>query len=251
MREAERTTFAVGSHLTEAGQVFLPQAQALLRSANQAATHTRAAAQPSTITIGYAGNLIVTPAVPELASPAPRRRGAHAASELERSAHGAPGSPGGRGHRPTAVPAQPAASDDPVPRTSSFVVPVFHRLAGEKSVILDDIADEPLPRLPDATWNPFWRIDPRPDERPAPEGPLVDALEDKLELIAGGQAIAIAPAADQSSALRSDLTTVPIEGFEPSQVVLATRANERGRLVTAFREAARTHLTVARDLAPA
>lgn len=66
MREAEHTTFAVGSHLTEAGQVFLPEAQALLRSANQAATHTRAAAQPSTITIGYAGNLIVTPAVPEL-----------------------------------------------------------------------------------------------------------------------------------------------------------------------------------------
>lgn len=132
-----------------------------------------------------------------------------------------------------------------------LVVPVFHRLAGEKSVTLDDIADEPPPRLPDAAWNPFWRIDPRPDGRPAPEGPLVDALEDKLDLIAGGQAIAIAPAADQSSALRSDLTTVPIEGFEPSQVVLATRANERGRLVTAFREAARTHLTVARDLAPA
>jgi DNA-binding transcriptional LysR family regulator len=42
-----------GSRLTEAGEVFLPRAKALLRSATQAAARTRAAAQPSRITIGY------------------------------------------------------------------------------------------------------------------------------------------------------------------------------------------------------
>ena len=52
-----------GSQLTEAGEVFLPRAKALLRSAAQAAARARAAAQPSRITIGYTTGLMVTPAV--------------------------------------------------------------------------------------------------------------------------------------------------------------------------------------------
>ena len=55
-----------GTRLTEAGEVFLPRAKALLRSAAQATAHARAAAQPSRITIGYTTGLIVTPAVREL-----------------------------------------------------------------------------------------------------------------------------------------------------------------------------------------
>src|ERR1700728_2891645 len=51
-----------GSKLTEAGEVFLPAARALLRSAARATAETRAAAQPSRITIGYTVGLIVTPA---------------------------------------------------------------------------------------------------------------------------------------------------------------------------------------------
>jgi DNA-binding transcriptional LysR family regulator len=52
-----------GSRLTEAGEVFLPRAKALLRSAAQAAASTRAAATPGRITVGYHTNLFVTPAV--------------------------------------------------------------------------------------------------------------------------------------------------------------------------------------------
>src|SRR5216683_2477996 len=55
-----------GTRLTEAGEVFLPLAKALLRSAAQAAARARAAAEPSRITIGFATGLIVTPAVREL-----------------------------------------------------------------------------------------------------------------------------------------------------------------------------------------
>lgn len=59
---------AQGTRLTEAGEVFLSRAKskALLRSASQATAATRAAAEPSRITIGYTANLIVTPAVREL-----------------------------------------------------------------------------------------------------------------------------------------------------------------------------------------
>jgi DNA-binding transcriptional LysR family regulator len=45
-----------GSHLTAAGQVFLPQAQSLLRSADQAAGYARAAARPVPSTRAQPGN---------------------------------------------------------------------------------------------------------------------------------------------------------------------------------------------------
>ncbi|HWS91763.1 MAG TPA: LysR family transcriptional regulator, partial [Mycobacterium sp.] len=55
-----------GTRLTEAGEVFLPRAKALLRSAAQATAQARAAAQPSRIIIGYTTGLITTPAVREM-----------------------------------------------------------------------------------------------------------------------------------------------------------------------------------------
>src|SRR3984885_439809 len=55
-----------GTQLTEAGEVFLPRAKALLRSAAQATAATRAAAQPSRITIGYTSGLILTPALRQM-----------------------------------------------------------------------------------------------------------------------------------------------------------------------------------------
>jgi len=42
-----------GTRLTDAGEVFLPRARALLRSAAQATAQARAAAQPSRIIIGW------------------------------------------------------------------------------------------------------------------------------------------------------------------------------------------------------
>jgi hypothetical protein len=94
----------------------------------------------------------------------------------------------------------------------------------------------------DPAWSAFWRLEPRPDGRPAPDGPVIEALDDKFEVIAAGQAVAISVGASGGS-LRPDLTTVPLEGVEPSHVVLATRGDERSRLVAAFRKAAQAHLT--------
>src|ERR1019366_7045915 len=48
-----------GSRRTDAGEVFLPQAQALLRSAAQAPTSPRAAAEPARIPIGYISGIII------------------------------------------------------------------------------------------------------------------------------------------------------------------------------------------------
>ena len=230
-----------GTSLTEAGQAFLPRAKALLRLAAQARAAARAAARPSRIAIGHTRNLDAGPAIREL-------RRLHPDAEVHvvdldwnepREAL--------LGHRVDAVVARLPLTTDALdvsvlydePR--ELLVPLDHRLAGKESVTLDDIADEPLPKLPDPAWNAFWRIDPRPDGSPAPDGPAIEVLEDKLELIAAGQAVAIVAAGFRG--IRPDLTTVGLSGIEPSHIVLATRAGDRDRLVDAFRKCARRYLT--------
>ena len=69
------------TRLTAAGEVFLPRAKSLLRSAAQATAQARCAAQPSRIAIGYTTSLIITPAVRALRR-APRRRRANRAPGL-------------------------------------------------------------------------------------------------------------------------------------------------------------------------
>ncbi|MFF7048241.1 LysR family transcriptional regulator [Streptomyces griseorubiginosus] len=230
-----------GSRLTEAGEVFLPRAKALLRSAGQAAALTRAAAEPSRITVGYTAGIIVTPAVRELRVRFPDadvssvhvdwgdRRTALADHKVDALVTRLP--------FPTDGAHVTVLYDEP----RVLLLPAGHHLAGQESVTLDDIADEPMIRVADPDWNAYWRIDPRPDGSPAPDGPLVTALEDKFELVASGQALAIM-ASPRPGALRPDLTVVPLEGVDPAHVVLATRAGDRGRLLTAFRRAARTRL---------
>ena len=232
-----------GTQLTEAGEVFLPRAKALLRSAAQATAATRAAAQPSRITIGYTSGLIITPALSEL-----RRQ--HSDAEVH-SLHLPWNEPREAllGHRADAVVTRLPLRTDGLHVTILYddprvlLIPRSHRLAGKESVPLGDIADEPMPRLPDAAWNAYWRIDPRPDGTPAPDGPLVNAVEDKVELIAAGQAVAIVSAGLRADSMHPDLTTIALDDVDPTHVVLATRADDRSRLVAAFRKYAQECLT--------
>lgn len=232
-----------GTRLTEAGEVFLPLATSLLRAAAQAAGRTRAAAQPSRLTVGYMGYIFVTSAVREL-----RRLHPDADVRVQHLEWSEP-RPALLDHRVDAAVARLPFPTDGLDVTvlydepRALLVPRDHRLAGKESVSIDDIADDPLPRMLDPDWNAFWRVDPRPDGRPAPDGPLIEDLADKLELIASGEAIAIVAAGMPANALRPDLTTVPLEGVDPAQVVLATRAGDNNRLLAAFRRIAKTHLT--------
>jgi DNA-binding transcriptional LysR family regulator len=232
-----------GARLTEAGEVFLRHARSLLRAAGKARAETRAAADPGRVTIGYTPGLIVTPAVRALRREHPDAdvRSLHLAWNEARAAL--------LDNRVDAVVTRlplrtgglhvTVLYDEP----RRLLVPKDHRLAGKESVTLDDIAEEPIPRFPDQEWNAFWRVDPRPDGRPAPDGPLVEAIEDKNELIAAGQAVAIIPGGLPGEGHRPDLTTIPLEGLEPGHVVVATRADDRSRLVSGFRKCARSLLT--------
>jgi DNA-binding transcriptional LysR family regulator len=232
-----------GTALTAAGEVFLSRARALLKSAAQAAAATKAAAQPSRVTIGYTPGLIVTPAVRQLRRQHPDAdvRTLHLEWNEPRAAL--------LDHRVDAVVTRLPLATDGLHVTILYdeprllMVPADHRLAGKESVTLDDIAGEPIPKMPDPAWNAYWRIDPRPDGTPAPDGPVVTAIEDKNELVASGQAVAIIPGGLHGVQLRPDLTTIPLTGVAPSHVVLATRAGDHGRLVAAFSRSARDCLT--------
>ncbi|MFF5470775.1 LysR family transcriptional regulator [Streptomyces achromogenes] len=243
VRLLDRTTR--GTRLSEAGEVFLPQAKELLRSAVEAMARARAAARPDSITIGYSKGLVITAAVRAL------RKGDPDAEVHTRLLAWNDSRSALLEHRVDAVVTRLPFPTDRLRVTVLYdeprvlVVPRDHRLAGKESVTLDDIADEPIPhvRQSDPLLNAYWRLDPRPDGRPAPDGPLAEALEDKHELIAAGQAVAIGPPLDHATGLHPGLTTVPLHGVEPSQVVLATRTGDRSRLVTAFRKHAEALLT--------
>lgn len=225
-----------GARLTESGEEFLASARTLIRSANRAAAAARAAARPARITVGYGINLIITPAVRNL-------RLTHPDADVQ-TLHLNWDSPRDAllDHRVDAAVARlpfPTAGlqvtvlyDEP----RVLLVARDHRLAGKESVTVGDIAAEPIPRLPGQ--------DPVPPlgETPASEGPVVESVEDKLELIAAGEAVAIIPAGPLAS-FRPDLVTIPVDDIDPAHVVLATRAGDRGRLVTAFGKSARDCLT--------
>jgi DNA-binding transcriptional LysR family regulator len=233
-----------GTRLTEAGEVFLPRARTLLRSADQAAAEARAAAEPGRFTVGFTSGVIVTDAVRELRRRHPEAdvRSRHLRWDGARAAL--------LDHRVDAVVTRLPFATDGLDVTVLYdepravVVPVDHRLAGKESVTVDDIADEPMPRIvgADPAWAAFWRLEPRPDGRQVPDGPEIQDLEDKFEVVAAGEALVVT-AYPTGIRLRPDLTSVPLHGVEPSQVALAVRAGDRGRLVTAFRKVARTHIT--------
>jgi DNA-binding transcriptional LysR family regulator len=224
-----------GSSLTEAGRTLLKHAEQLLRDAERAVAETRAAVEPGRIALGYSGNLIVTPVVREL-----RRR--HPDAEIR--------TVGVEGLHPehalrtqqvdVLIAREPLDHDgllvDPLYREPrSLVVPADHRLAGRTEVTVADFADEPLVRHPDETIDAWWRIDPRPDGRPAPDGPTVRAFGDKFEFVAGGEALMVLPRSPAATGFRADLVQVPIRDAPPTPVVLLTRAESPLPLVAEAR----------------
>jgi DNA-binding transcriptional LysR family regulator len=236
-----------GSRLTEAGQAFLPQAHVLLRAARQATLTAHAAAPRGSITIGYVGDFVITPATRDL-----RRR--HPGAEVRIRRQGWKNVPSALLERrvdalivrlPFPFAADKLRTTVLYEEPRVLVVPASHRLAGRESVVLADFADEALIQYPCTAveWNSFWRLDPRPDGSPAPDGPLVESFDDRLELVAEGRAMAILPAGDRRSTQRDDLASMPIKDVDPCQVVVATRADDHSALVADFHLSARAHLT--------
>ncbi|MEU5323769.1 LysR family transcriptional regulator [Streptomyces sp. NPDC021056] len=227
-----------GTRLTPAGQTFLPRAQALLQDARQAELSVREQAQTERISIGYVEDLVITAAVREL-----RRRHPNAEIATRHLSCREVGSLLDR--RVDALIARaplPLASDDvfttPLyeePRV--LVVPRGHPLADRASVTAEELAGEEV--APCAFETEYWA-----SYRILGAGvPPIENYEDKLELVASGEAIAVLPVGDRRSSLRPDLVTVPVEGAPPSQVVLVSRKGDSNPMIRNLRLAAQAVLT--------
>ncbi|MEU3731259.1 LysR family transcriptional regulator [Streptomyces sp. NPDC033538] len=228
-----------GARLTPAGQTFLPRGQALLRSARQAELAVRDQAGGERITIGYVEDLVITAAVRELRRRCPdaeiatrhlscRDVGALADKRVDALIGRAP---------------LPFDSVDDV-----FITPLYeeprmlvvrrgHPLAGRASVTVEELAGEEV--APCAFETADWT-----SSRLLGAGlPPIESYEDKLELVANGEAIAVLPVGDRRSSLRPDLVTVPVEGAPPSQVVLVSRTGDPNPMIGSLRLAAEAVLT--------
>jgi DNA-binding transcriptional LysR family regulator len=237
---------AQGSRLTAAGLAFLPHADELLTTARRAAAHTRAAAAPHRLVVGYTTNLIVAEAVRQM-----RRR--HPEADISTrhlpwdGAH-----PALIGHDVDVAVTRLPIKSDGVEATVLYREPRAlllsrrHRLADRDDVGLADIAAEPIPRVGDPVWDAFWRIDPRPHGGAAPDGPVIEELAELVDYLADGAGVLIAPADSRLPDLHPDLVTVPLRGVEPGRVALARRAGVRGALIDSFADCARRHVTAGR-----
>ncbi|HTU04611.1 MAG TPA: LysR family transcriptional regulator, partial [Trebonia sp.] len=129
-----------GTQLTEAGEVFLSRARALLRSATQAAAATRAAAEPSRLIVGCTPGLIITPLMRNLRRNHPDAdvQTLHLDWNEARDAL--------LDHQVDGVVTRLPLRTDGLHVTILYdeprllLVPLDHRLAGKESVTLDDIA---------------------------------------------------------------------------------------------------------------
>jgi DNA-binding transcriptional LysR family regulator len=235
-----------GTLLTEAGKAFLPEAQALLNAARQAALTARAYAPAGKVVIGYVEDLVITPAVRELRRRHPRADigTRHLDCDEERAF--------AEGRVDVVVARAPLLfAPDDIRTTVLYeeprmlVLPADHHLAGRTSVSTDDFAGDSAVLCPHGGPRSLYPTESyrRSDPGPISAAPVFPSFEDTLELIASGQAIAVMPVGDRRSSLRADLATVPVEGVPASKVVVATRVGDQNPLVADFVAAARAELT--------
>lgn len=234
-----------GAVLTEAGRAFLPQAEALLRAARQAVLTARAHAPAGKVIVGYVEDLIITPAVRRL-------RERHPLADIStRHLECYDGRAFTEGQvdvvvarDPLLFPTDEAHMTVLYEEPRMLVIPVDHHLATRTTVSPVDFADGESLLCPHGGTRAIYPTDGYRASNPGPvsAGPVYESFEDRLELVASGQAIAVLPAGDQRSTLRADLTTVPVEGMPTSKVMVATRVGDPNPLVADFVEAARASL---------
>ncbi|KEG38304.1 MULTISPECIES: LysR family transcriptional regulator [Streptomyces althioticus group] len=122
------------------------------------------------------------------------------------------------------------------------VLPVRHPLAGEDTVGLRALADEPLLRYADASpaWSAVWNTDPRPDGTRWLRGPDVHDMEEILAYVRAGGGVVMVPESVAAVFPRPDIAYVPLADAPPGTVALAWDGDRPSPLVETFVDATRT-----------
>ena len=125
-------------------------------------------------------------------------------------------------------------------------LPVGHPLAGQATVRIADLADEPVLIYADAdpAWNAFWTFDPRPDGRHPLTGPEVHDMEEIVAYTRTGRGVAFLPKPIVEAVVPRDVVFVPVADVHPGDVVLASSSERTSAHVPPFVEAAKRALSV-------
>ncbi|MCX4810901.1 LysR substrate-binding domain-containing protein [Streptomyces sp. NBC_01239] len=224
--------------LTPAGEQLVRDAGPLLAGADALLRRVRAAGESVTrFTIGFMPGITVTPVVRLLRERHPGldvrmlRTGRHDQVEVLHDARADVGI--------VRLPIDPAGLEVRPLYTEPRLVMVAssHPLAGKETVRVADLAADHLLQDPDAV--PEWRdiaVELRTGERrPVP---TIHSVEEKLELVAGGQGIAVIPASTANFYTRPDVEAIPVEDLGPNQVAVAWPTGRTTGLVEEFVDAA-------------
>lgn len=117
-----------------------------------------------------------------------------------------------------------------------------HRFTGLDRVSIDDLDDEFHVSTDRAAreWISYWAVDPRPSGRPLKWGQLVRTMDEQVQAVAAGLAVAITAAslADYHSGAEVDF--IPIHDIEPCAIELCTRTGDDHPGVLELRQAVRS-----------
>lgn len=119
-------------------------------------------------------------------------------------------------------------------------LPAAHRLATTRAAVeLADLDHETHVHddRTDERWVRWWACDPRPSGVPVRYGPTVHTLDELLEVVASGAAIAITGGSVADSHRHPDVAFLPIVDAEPCPISLCTRTDDPSPLVSALRRA--------------
>ena len=224
--------------LTPAGEQLVREAKPLLASADALLRRVRAAGEGVTrLTIGFVPGITLTPVVRLLRERHPGldvrmlRTDFHDQVDVLHDARADVGI--------VRLPIDPAGLEIRPLYTEPRLVMVAsaHRLAGKETVQIADLAADHLLQDPDAV--PEWRdiaVELRTGERrPAP---VIHSVEEKLELVAGGQGIAVIPESTAHFYTRPGVEAIPVEDLGPNHVAAAWPTGRTTALIREFVEAA-------------
>lgn len=103
-----------------------------------------------------------------------------------------------------------------------------HALVGRVSVSINDLDDDEHVGADHMTedWMNWWAVDPRPSGRPVRYGPIIHTMDEELQLVATGRAIAITTTSIASYYAGADVEFIPIHDIEPCTIKLCTRTGD-------------------------
>lgn len=216
--------------LTEAGREFLEEAEAILHAADRAVRDVRRRARPTqTIEVGFMGGIRTDETIAAFRAQHPdldvRLTHLEWWDQAESLQDGRVDVAFVRppidvtGLRLRTIAQEPRAA----------LVSERHRLAeaGEASIM--ELLEDPVVahRSSFAAWDAFWTVDPRPDGSHPKRGATVRTVEEKLEAVASGTAIAFMPLSAAVFYVHPAVRYLTLTDVAPSTTALAWRAARR------------------------